>query len=101
MNRFLAGSVAWINALMAWLLVAVGIFAGIGGAEDFQTKPAVGAVIGGIAGLFVAFYLCGLLSLFIEIRKELTKIRAILVEERRGSTEGIERSVRGTEPSIK
>ncbi len=100
MNRFLAASVGWINALMAWLLIVVGILAGVAGAEDLQIEPAIGGVIGGISGFFIAFYICGLLSLFIEIRKELIKIGSILAGDLRPNTEGTERGTRVAEPSI-
>lgn len=69
MNKFLASTVAWMNAILAIFIVVAGVAAG-GNAYGGE-----GAVLGAIAGIVVAVLICGLLALVVDIRNELVLIR--------------------------
>jgi len=100
MNRLLAASVGWVNALMAWLLVALGAAVGFLNAGEFHWTPVLGALVGGFIGFILAFYVCGVLSLFVEIRKELIKIGAMLNQERVSGREVAERTSGSRDPHL-
>jgi hypothetical protein len=76
MNAFLAGIVGVLNGLLA-LLIILGV-AVIG--ADQVGGGGVGLFLGLIVGIISAGVVCGLLAIFIEIRRELVKIRIALTE---------------------
>jgi len=76
MNAFLAGIVGFLNGLLA-LLIILGV-AVIG--ADQVGGGGVGLFLGLIVGIISAGVVCGLLAIFIEIRRELVKIRIALTE---------------------
>jgi hypothetical protein len=72
MNRLLAGTVRFLNGLLAIVLVVAGAVVGS------AFIHAVGFIVGGILGLILAAIICGFLALVIEIRSELVRIREAL-----------------------
>jgi len=72
MNRLLAGTVGFLNGLLAIILVVAGAVAGS------AYIHVVGFVLGGILGLIAAAIVCGFLALVIDIRSELVRIREAL-----------------------
>jgi len=72
MNRLLAGTVGFLNGLLAIILVVAGAVAG-----SVSIRVA-GFVLGGILGLIAAAIICGFLALVIDIRSELVRIREVL-----------------------
>jgi DNA integrity scanning protein DisA with diadenylate cyclase activity len=72
MNRLLAGTVRFLNGLLAIILVIAGAVVGS------VYSHALGFVLGGISGLVLAAIICGFLALVIEIRSELVRIREAL-----------------------
>ena len=72
MNRLLAGTVGFLNGLLAIILVVAGAVAGS------ASIHVAGFVLGGILGLVAAAIICGFLALVIDIRSELVRIREAL-----------------------
>lgn len=72
MNRLLAGTVRFLNGLLAIVLVVAGAVVGS------VYVHAVGFIAGGILGLILAAIICGFLALVIEIRSEIVRIREAL-----------------------
>lgn len=75
-NLFLAEIIGFLNGLVAISFIAIG---GLYGYSNAYPKGDLLSTIAGLgAGLVVALFVCGILSLFISIRMELTEINAIL-----------------------
>jgi hypothetical protein len=72
MNRLLAGTVGFLNGLLAIVLVVAGAVAGS------ASMHLAGFVLGGILGLIAATIICGFLALAVDIRNELVRIREAL-----------------------
>ena len=66
MNKFLASSIAFVNQLLAVVLIVIGSLAGA--ADNW-------GIVGGFLGFIVAVIVCGTLALLVDIRDELTTIR--------------------------
>ena len=77
MNGFLASILAYMNAFIA-LFFIVG-----GGAVGFQFDDKFsggGLIVGLIVGVILAVIICGVLAIFISMRRELLVIRRLLEE---------------------
>ncbi|MDE8344095.1 MAG: hypothetical protein POG24_09780 [Acidocella sp.] len=77
MNKLLASLVSLLNGLLAISFVIVGGVSGeiLGFKYGGQTLD---TLMGLVAGLVVAIIFCGLLALFIDMRRELIHIRKAL-----------------------
>lgn len=80
-NSVLADGLAALNAVLAILIVLAGA---VGGSAGLQTRgygQITGAIIGGATGLLVAIFICGALALAVDIRSNLSAIRAALADK--------------------
>ena len=84
MNKFLAGTIRFLNGLLAFVLIVGGASIGAGYGMVLGGEAA-GAFVGFLGGLVIALIICGFLALFIEIRSELIKIRGILEKKPQGT----------------
>lgn len=82
MNRFLAGALGALNALLALIFIVVGAMAGYRMSQSFYyydyghgDAAAVGTIVGVIVGCFVAVLVCGFLAVFIVIKDHLAAVR--------------------------
>jgi hypothetical protein len=84
MNRFLASSIGYLNGLLAVIIILAGGFGARSMALSAGAVDAAGAaLIGGLLlGLVVAVLLCGVLAIFVDIRREVVAIRELLSKEK-------------------
>lgn len=80
MNKLLARGVAFLNELIAFVIIVVGTMLGT------VELHVLGLVTGAIFGFIVALIVTGLIALFIEMHDELIKIRR--APEQSGSNAG-------------
>ena len=75
MNKFLADSLGWLNAVLAIVIVLAGWALGLLGTQDFW-----GAIVGAVGGFLVAVLICGVLAVLISIHNELKAIHIKLAQ---------------------
>ena len=84
MNKFLASSIGYLNGVIAVAIILMSGFgmrsmARAGGATLEASNGAL--LFGLLLGLLLAVLLCGVLALFIEIRREVVAIREALSKD--------------------
>jgi uncharacterized membrane protein YraQ (UPF0718 family) len=96
MNKILADGIAILNAILAFVFIALGLF--VGSAPGFWAQltnrtdinpsdQAMGLVVGGGIGLLTAVLVCGLIALLVSINQHLKAIeRSIKSLEERDRT---------------
>ena len=84
MNKFLASSIGYLNGFLA---VAIILMSGFGlrnaaQAQGATLEAANGALLFGLLlGLVLAVMLCGVLAVFVEIRREVVAIREAVAKQ--------------------
>jgi hypothetical protein len=76
MNKFLADSVAAMNAAMAMFFIVIGA---VGGTQlGYPNNPVlIFTLLGTVGGLLIAIVFCGFIAVLVEIREELIRIRKV------------------------
>ena len=73
MNRAMAKIFGFLNAVVAIVIIAASIY--VGDMTSHLYKLSNGALVGLVAGVFVAALLCGPMALLMAMLSELTRIR--------------------------
>ena len=77
MNGFLASILGYMNAFIALFLILGG---GAVGSQFDDKFSGGGLIVGLIVGVVLAVIICGVLAIFISMRRELMVIRRLLEE---------------------
>jgi hypothetical protein len=77
-NKFLAEATAWLNGLIAIVILFGSASIGWAAASEAKTDTAVGFIVGSLTGAVLALLICGSFALFIQMHKELKAIRSQL-----------------------
>ena len=77
MNSFLASILGYMNAFIALFLILGG---GAVGSQFDDKFSGGGLIVGLIVGVVLAAIICGVLAIFISMRRELMVIRRLLEE---------------------